>query len=89
MRFNPEYEVANPGGMVPCRFCGHYCQGTDAVEDGFDDLGVLIRITSTCKQSDPFDDKNNLTKDDSRTEFLKEPDAVRQWNKMNDLRKGG
>jgi len=48
----------------------------EAIEDDWYGRGRVIRIWSMCDESDPYE------KDDVRTEFAPETEAVVEWNNM-------
>jgi len=64
-------------GLNPCRLCHNHCYEAEGVQDGFDDKGFLMRIESTCNESDDYEE------DDCRTEFSIKEEAISEWNKMN------
>jgi len=69
-------ECEMPDGCVPCRLCGGNCAGAEAIEEDWYGRGRVIRIWSECKESDSYE------KDDIRTEFAPEKEAVAEWNEM-------
>jgi len=65
-----------PKGCNPCRLCKGMCMEAEMVED-YDRKIPLVRITAMCDAS------VDQHKDDIRTEFAPETEAVAEWNRMN------
>lgn len=76
MPWNPSYDAPNPPGLSPCKYCGKHCMETEQVIDGFNDRGKLIRINAMCDEVSLASNE----KDDERTEYAPEAEAVKEWN---------
>lgn len=72
---NPKF-AALPDGCCVCKWCGKMCMEAEMLEDDWYGRGQVIRIFSMC-------DDAPWTKDESRTEFATENEAVQEWNDIN------
>lgn len=79
MAWEPLHDVPVPAGCVPCRLCGKRCMVAEMIEHDWEGRGRVIRIWSNCDESDDFE------KDDIRTEFEPEAEAVAEWNEMQQV----
>lgn len=76
-----EKECEAPDGLIPCKFCGILCAEAAWVND-IDGRGQVIRIGTSCRDSLDLWNSGKVEKDDLRTEFSPESEAVAEWNEM-------
>ncbi len=74
--WQPTRECNLPDGCDNCRVCGGRCMEAESIERDWHGRGRVIRIFSLCDASD------DMEKDDVRTEFGIEEEAVEEWNDM-------
>jgi hypothetical protein len=82
--------------LKACKFCGNFCMEEEWVEDWFTGKDV-VRFTAMCNESDNRDHSNfikhkdsksnvmvgwSTDKDEIRTEFLPEKEAIQEWNDL-------
>lgn len=78
---NPDWptpvDAPAPPGCNPCRLCKAGCVAGELIAEGWGGAGEVIRLWSTCNESDCRE------KDDIRTDFAPAREAVAEWNRMN------